>query len=119
MMEYRFGQSIDRGDLGARLPAESSSVYYAVFRVKGDRLLTHASVDSKTTRLLPAGIHFGIGSGLRQQHSRILKEEANKFVGRHSVEVNWVDPNGAVLAVEDRQVTLKELRPLMGNSRCG
>lgn len=66
----------------------SNRVYFGVYRVKGDRLLTHGSVDSETTRLPPAGIHFEIGGHLQQQHARILKEEANKFIGRHTVMVN-------------------------------
>ena len=47
---------------------------------------------------------------MRQQHERILSEEANKFAGRQCVRINWVDSGGRIRFLEDRQLTVKNMR---------
>lgn len=117
-VEYRFGQPVGPGTKWAPEPSpcgvkECESVYYRVFRVKGDQALTQSSGISPPG--LPPGIHFGAGSGLQQRHVRILSEEANKFIGRQRVLVNWVDRQERILVEEERQLTLKNMRAANGS----
>lgn len=112
-IEYRFGQALASNSRWAPEMAPGSetaypSVYYRVFREKGDRPFAMAA--GASAGALPPGLHFGTGSGMRQQHERILSEDANKFVGRQCVRINWVDGEGRVRYHEDRQLTVKNMR---------
>jgi hypothetical protein len=133
MVQYEFGQSLPR-DLpwapdpphrtGAAKPPAVRSVFYTVFRVRGDRAVSHplSSGDGSPEGTSNWEIHYGFDratvegrpcSEVLQEHVGTLSEEAGKFIGRHVVQIDWVgntQQKRKVVAREERQLTVKDYR---------
>jgi hypothetical protein len=133
MVQYEFGQSLER-DLpwapdpphraAASEPPAVRSVFHTVFRVKGDRAVSHplSSGDASSDGAPNWQIHYGferaavdgrLCSDVLQEHAGILSEEAGKFIGRHCVLIDWVvgaHEKRKVIAREERQLTVKDWR---------
>ena len=133
MVQYEFGQSLER-DLpwapdpphrtGASKPPAVRSAFYTVFRVRGDRAVSHplSSGDVSPDGARNWEIHYGFQratvdgrhyADVLQEHAGILSEEAGKFIGRHCVLIDWVGDAHAkrkVIAREERQLTVKDWR---------
>lgn len=135
MVQYEFGQSLTAArspqspneSQGAQLPAALQSVYHKVFRMAGDRPFLHSEQTTGSSGRLPCGIHYGFeqailvsGSdrvsltterclGIVQRHAGTLSEETGKFLGRHTVAVDWIGAcdTGKVIAREERELTVK------------
>jgi len=133
MVQYEFGQSIDRNLRWAPDPPQISktaeapavrSVFHTVFHVREGRAATHplACADNAADRPGAWKIEYGferatVGAArctdMLQQHVRTLSEEAGKFIGRHNVRIDWVGRLGdkrVAIAREERQVTVKDYR---------
>ena len=108
----------------AAAPPTVRSVFHTVFRVRGDRAVSHP-LSERGRRVREAstwGIHYGferatVGaepcSDILQQHVGTLSEEAGKFIGRHNVRIDWVGKTRdkrKVVAREERQLTVKDYR---------
>jgi hypothetical protein len=138
MVQYEFGQSIDRDLPWAPDPAQAEcatqppavgSVFYRVFRTRRDRAVSHPLQAGSTASIgAPTwAIHYGfqratVGaracSDVLQQHGSTLSEEAGKFIGRHCVLIDWVgkiDGRRTTIAREERQLTVKDLRGRNGS----
>jgi hypothetical protein len=133
MVQYEFGQSLEP-DLpwapdpphrtGATPPPTPRSVFYTIFRVRGDRAVSHplSSGDGLSDRPSNWEIHYGFDratvggrhcSHVLQEHAGILSEEAGKFIGRHCVLIDWADKTNekrTIIAREERQLTVKDWR---------
>jgi hypothetical protein len=133
MVQYEFGQSLDRNLRWAPDPPQVSkageapvvrSVFHTVFHVREGRAVSHplAGADAAAERPGAWKIEYGferasVGAArctdLLQQHVRTLSEEAGKFIGRHNVRIDWVGHLGdkrVALAREERQVMVKDFR---------
>ena len=131
MVQYEFGQSLDRDLLWAPDPPHATnappavrSVFHTVFRVRHDRAVTHPlpieDVSSDATArwriqygFQRATVGSEVCSDILQQHAGILSEEAGKFIGRHSVLVDWVgntDGKKTLVAQEERELMVKDWR---------
>jgi hypothetical protein len=135
MVQYEFGQSLDRDLPWAPDPPLVSkvgevpavcSVFHTVFHVREGRAVSHplAGADAAANRPGAWQMQYGferatVGTerctDLLQQHVRTLSEEAGKFIGRHNVRIDWVGHLGdkrTILAREERQLTVKDFRGL-------
>jgi len=132
MVQYEFGQSLDRNLRWAPDPPQVSkagadlavrSVFHTVFHVLEGRAASHPLAGADAADRPGAWkIEYGferatVGDArctdLLQQHVRTLSEEAGKFIGRHNVRIDWVGHLGGkrvALAREERQVTVKDYR---------